>query len=83
VTAQPIDIGDNPHVFDLEDVLDRVFERGFEDPKRRSVVWWEDCNSVRLKASHNVDDLLAQGAGSSPETALRLIICMWVCFCSL
>jgi hypothetical protein len=83
VTAQLIDISDNPRVFDLEDVLDRVFEQGFVDPKWRSVVWWEDCNCVRLKASHTVEDLLAQGAGSRPETALRLIIGAWVCFAPL
>jgi len=73
-TAQPIDVGDSTCLIDLEDVLDRVFEQGFVDPKWRSVIWWEDCTSVRLKVSTTVQDLLAQGAGSAPETALRLII---------
>lgn len=73
-TTQLIDVGDAVHLFDLEDVLDHVFEQGFVDPKLRSVVWWEDCTSVRLQASSTVQDLLACGAGSTPETALRLVI---------
>lgn len=72
--AQLIDVRAAVHLFDLEDVLDHVFEQGFVDPKLRSVVWWEDCTSVGLKASSAVQDLLMQGAGSTPETALRLII---------
>ena len=74
VTAQLIDVSDAVHIFDLEDVLDHVFEQGFVDPKLRSAVWWEDCASVRLKSSSTVQDLLVRGAGSTPETALRLII---------
>ena len=74
VAAQLINVGDAVHIFDLEDVLDHVFDQGFMDPKLRSVVWWEDCTSVRLKASSTVQDLLVRGAGSTPETALRLII---------
>jgi len=74
VTAQLVDVSDAAHLFDLEDVLDYVFEQGFVDPKWRSVAWWEDSTSVRLKASSAVQDLLAKGAGSTPDTALRLII---------
>jgi hypothetical protein len=74
VTAQLIDVSDTAHLFDLEDVLDHVFEQGFVDPKLPSVVWWEDCASVRLKASSTIQDLLVRGAGSTPETALRLSI---------
>ncbi|KAI9443402.1 hypothetical protein H4582DRAFT_1190156 [Lactarius indigo] len=74
VTAQLIEISDGTQLFDLEDVLDHVFQQGFVDPKWRSVVWLEDCDSVRLKASHTVKDLLANGAGNTPETALRLVI---------
>jgi len=73
-TAQLIDVSDAAHLFDLEDVLDYVFEQGFVDPKWRSVAWWEDSTSVRLKAGSIVQDLLAQGAGSTPKAALRLII---------
>jgi hypothetical protein len=76
VTAQLIDIGDGSNLFDLEDVLDHIFEHGFVDAKWRSVVWWEDCTAVRLKACSTVQDLLARGAGSTPETALHLIIGM-------
>lgn len=74
VTAQLLDVSDVAHLFDLEDVLDHVFDQGFVDAKWRSVTWWEDCTSVRLKAGTTVQDLFARGAGSTPETALRLII---------
>ena len=74
VTTQLIDVGVAAHIFDLEDVLDHVFEQGLVDPKLRSVVWWEDCTSVRLNAGSTVQDLLVRGAGSTPETALRLVI---------
>lgn len=80
VTTQLIDVGDDVHLFDLEDVLDHMFEQGFVDPKSRSVVWWEDCTSVRLKASSTVQDLLMRGAGSTPETALRLVIGLYFFF---
>lgn len=81
VTTQLIDISDDAHLY-LEDVLDHVFEQGFVDPKLRSVVWWEDSTSVRLKASSAVQDLLLRGAGSTPETALRLIIGLYFLFLS-
>jgi hypothetical protein len=74
VTAQLIDVGDKTRLIDLEDVLDHIIEQGFVDSKWRCVIWWEDCTSVRLKPSTTVQDLLAHGAGSTPETALRLII---------
>jgi hypothetical protein len=74
VTAQLIEISDDIQFFDLEDVLDHIFQQGFVDPKWRTVVWFEDCDSVRLKTSHTVKDLLAHGAGNTPETALRLVI---------
>lgn len=74
VTAQLIDASDAARLFDLEDILDHVFEQGFVDPKWRSVAWWEDSTSIRLKASSTVEEVLACGAGSTPETALRLII---------
>lgn len=74
VTAQSIDVSDASQLFNLEDILDHVYEQGFVDPKLRSFVWWEDCTSVPLKASSTVQELLVRGAGSTPETALRLII---------
>jgi hypothetical protein len=76
VTAQLVDCSDGSHIYDLEDVLDHIFQLGFVDPKWRSVSWWEDCKSMRLKACDIVQDLLARGAGSTPDTALRLIIGM-------
>jgi hypothetical protein len=74
VTAQLIDVSDAAQLFDLEDVLDYIFQQGFVDPKWRSVAWWEECTFVRLKASHAVQELLARGAGSTPASALRLVI---------
>jgi len=74
VTAQLIEVSDAAQLFDLEDVLDYVFEQGFVDPKWRSVTWWEDSTSTRLKASSAVQDVLARGTGNTPETALSLII---------
>ncbi|KAH9002795.1 hypothetical protein EDB86DRAFT_2800281, partial [Lactarius hatsudake] len=55
-------------------LFDHVFLQGFVDPKWRSVVWLEDCDSVRLKASHTIKDLPANGAANTSETALRLVI---------
>jgi hypothetical protein len=47
-------------LFDLEDILDHIFQQGFVDPKWRSVAWWEECTSVRHKASHAVQELAAR-----------------------
>ncbi len=58
VTAQLVDISDPAQFFDLEDVLDYVFQQGFVDAKWRSVTWWEDCSSVRLKACTTVQDVV-------------------------
>ncbi|KAI9464964.1 hypothetical protein BJY52DRAFT_1424805 [Lactarius psammicola] len=74
VTAQLIDLGQGSQLFDLEDVLDHIFQQDFVDTKWRSVVWWEDCTGARLKASDTMHDLLARGAGATPCTALRLIV---------
>ncbi len=74
VTAQLIDVGERSLLFNLEDVLDHIFEQDFVGPKWRSVVWWEDCTCVRLKARVTVQELLARGAGATPSSALRLVI---------
>jgi hypothetical protein len=74
VTAQLVDISDATHLFDLEDVLDYVFQQGFVDAKWRSVTWWEDSTSTRLKACTTVQDLLARGAGNTSDTSLHLIV---------
>ncbi|KAF8500782.1 hypothetical protein F5888DRAFT_1632647 [Russula emetica] len=74
MTAQLIDVSDATQLFDLEDVLDHIFQQGFVDPKWRSVAWWEECTSVRLKANHVIQELLARGAGNTPASALRLVI---------
>lgn len=86
VTAQLVDVSDAAQLFDLEDVLEYVFQQGFVDPQWRSVTWWEDSTAARLKTSSTVPDLLARGAGSTPETALHLIVgTCWrgAPFCSL
>lgn len=78
VTAQLVDVSDATQLFDLEDVLDHIFQQGFVDPKWRSVAWWEECTSARLKASHGVQELLARGVGNTPASALRLVIGTWL-----
>ena len=77
VTAQLVDVSDAAQLFDLEDVLDYIFQQGFVDAKWRSVSWWEDNTAVRLKASSTVQDLLARGAGSTAENSLHLIVGTW------
>ena len=74
VTAQLIDVSDAAQLFDLEDVLDHIFQQGFVDPKWRSVAWWEESTSARLKASNAIQELLVRGAGNTPASALRLVI---------
>jgi len=74
VTTQLLDVSDSAHIFDLEDVLDHVLNQGCVNSKWRSVTWWDDCTSVRLKSSNSVQDLLARGAGITPETAVHLVI---------
>ena len=74
VGSQLLNVSDATNIFDLEGVLDHVFNQGLVDPKWRSTTWWEDCTSVRLENCDTVQDLLARGAGSTPETALHLII---------
>jgi hypothetical protein len=44
VTPQLLGVSDAAYIFDLEDVLDHVFEQDFVDPKWRSVIWWGDCH---------------------------------------
>jgi hypothetical protein len=83
VTAQLIDVSDAAQLFDLEDVLEHIFQQGFVDPKWRSVAWWEECTSARLNASHAVQELLARGLGSTPASALRLVIGTWQIFYQL
>jgi hypothetical protein len=73
VSARLIDVSDAAQLFDIEDILDHIFQQGFVYPKWRSVAWWEECTSVRLKASHAVQELLARGAGNIPAPALRLV----------
>jgi len=73
-TAQLIDVSDAAQLFDLEDVLDHIFQQGFVDPKWRSVSWWEECTTARVKASHAIQELLARGVGNTPTSALRLVI---------
>jgi len=76
VTAQLIDVSDATQLFDLENVLDYIFQQAFVDPKRRSVAWWEECTSVCFKGSHAVQELLVRRR-KHPLVALRLIIGTW------
>lgn len=51
-----------------------VFRQGFIEAKNRPATWWEKKDGQKVKGSHSVDDLLQQGIGKCPETALQLVI---------
>ena len=44
-------------------------QRGFLDPKRRSMARWENCTAIRLKASSTIPNLLACGSSGTPDIA--------------
>lgn len=74
-TTQLIELEFQNHkLSDLEDVLDHVFRQGFIEAKNRPATWWEKKDGQKVKGSHSVDDLLQQGIGKCPETALQLVI---------
>jgi len=70
---------------DLEDILDHVFRQGYVEAKYRPFTRWERKDGCVVKPSHPVLDLLDQGVGKTPETALRLVVediptCLWFCY---
>ena len=75
VTAQLIELEfQNHRLVDLEDVLDHLFGQGFIEAKYRSLAFWEDHEGSRIQAAHAVEELLKNGLGKCPQTALRLVI---------
>jgi len=74
-TAQLIELEfQNTKLHDLEDVLEHVFQQGFVEAKYRPVSFWEKKDGSKVKACHNVEELLKLGVGKCQETALRLVI---------
>lgn len=74
-TAQLIELEfQNHRLLDLEDVLDHLFRQGFIEAKYRSVSFWENHEGHRVSSGHLVEELLKNGAGKCPQTAIRLVI---------
>ena len=51
-----------------------MFRKGFVDAKYRPATWWEKKDGIRVKTSSTIDELLIEGVGKCPDTALKLII---------
>ncbi|EGN98565.1 hypothetical protein SERLA73DRAFT_110123 [Serpula lacrymans var. lacrymans S7.3] len=74
-TAQLIELEfQNQKLCDLEDIMEHLFRQGFVEAKHRSLSWWEKCDGQKVKGSFDIEELLKQGVGKCPDTALRLII---------
>ncbi|KAF8073986.1 hypothetical protein FPV67DRAFT_1666729 [Lyophyllum atratum] len=74
-TTQLIELEFQDHkLADLEDVLEHVFRQGFVEPQHRPSTWWEKKDGQKVKASHSVEELLHQGVGRCPESALKLVV---------
>jgi len=71
-TVQLIELDEK--FIDIEDILDHVFRQGFVESKYRPFVHWERKDGGLVKPSHTVVDLLEQGVGKTPETALKLVV---------
>ncbi|KAH7885409.1 hypothetical protein F5I97DRAFT_1381804 [Phlebopus sp. FC_14] len=64
----------NQKLVDLEDVLEHLFRQGFIEAKHRPVSFWENHDGKRVHAGQAVEELLKNGSGKCPQTALRLVI---------
>jgi hypothetical protein len=51
-----------------------VFRQGFIEAKYRPATWWEKKDGVKVKTCTTIDDLLIEGIGRCPDTALKLVI---------
>lgn len=71
-TVQLVELGEK--LLDLEDILDHVFRQGYIEAKFRPFTHWERKDGQKVKASHLVEDLLNQGVGKTPESALKLVV---------
>jgi len=79
-TIQLIELDEK--LFDLEDILDYVFRQGYLEAKLRPFTYWERKDGSKVKASYPVLDLLEEGVGKTPESALKLLVedvptCLW------
>src|SRR5882757_9428247 len=75
VTAQLVELEFQNHkLADLEDVLEHLFRQGFIEAQHRSLSYWENHSGQRLSASRVVEELLKDGAGKCPQSALKLVI---------
>jgi len=75
VTAQLIELEfQNHRLLDLEDVLEHLFRQGFIEAKHRPVSFWENHEGQRVQSGQSVEELLKNGAGKCPQSALRLVI---------
>jgi hypothetical protein len=74
-TAQLVELEhEHSKLVDLEDVLEHVFTQGYVEPKHRSASWWESKEGHKFHGGHSVEACLKEGAGGTPETALRLVV---------
>jgi hypothetical protein len=74
-TAQLVELEfQNEKLTDLEDVLEHLFRQGFVEAQHRSLSYWESPSGQRLNPSHALEELLTEGAGKCPQSALRLVI---------
>jgi len=55
----------------LEDVLEHLFRQGFVEAQHRSLSYWENHSGQRLNPSDALEELLTEGAGKCPQSALR------------
>lgn len=52
----------------------QVFRQGYLDARCRSLTRWERKDGQKVKVSQLVEDLLSQGIGKTPESALKLVV---------
>ncbi|KAF9242628.1 hypothetical protein BU15DRAFT_43711 [Melanogaster broomeanus] len=74
-TAQLIELEfQNHRLLDLEDVLEHLFRQGFIEAKHRPVSFWENHEGHRVHSGQLVEEVLKNGVGKCPQSALRLVI---------
>ncbi|KAF8626007.1 hypothetical protein AX17_006730 [Amanita inopinata Kibby_2008] len=74
-TTQLIELEHQEHkLSDLEDLLEHVFRQGFIEARHRPAAWWEKKDGFKVKAISSLEDLLNEGVGKCPETALKLVV---------
>ena len=66
----------------------QVFRQGYVEARYRPLTRWERKDGQKVKVSQPVEDLLKQGVGKTPESALKLVVgqytsCQRICPVSL